>query len=340
MSNRQQIQEFPGALRTTLEKARAEFGAVVRKVRWADGPVLICGEGNWARLSQAATFAFESFTGWPVVARPIEVFQTYALSLLKQRSVLILVSAAGESPEALELAETAGQRGSILVVLTNAGESPLAKLADHVLLTHNATDANSNAVTLSFHVALNYLAFECARLLKRPEPHWGQVAEEFGRLPEKLEWLFTQLPLMMRSFAAEALRIPSLSVVGGGFYEFPAWRAALKLSSAGAHPVKFTEASEFLDGVHRLARPGETILFVSGSQSKLRKLIHRCAEQSRANGSRVLSLTDGNDRQLVETSDLGLLVPPYLEAPASTLALFMLEWLASEIPPAAKQPAA
>jgi len=46
---------------------------------------------------------------------------------------------------------------------------------------------------------------------------------------------------------------------------------------------------------------------------------------------RVLSLTDGNDRALVEGSDLGILVPPLLEAPASTLALFMLEWLAWEV---------
>ena len=33
MGNRQQIQEIPGALRMTLEKAHAEYGAIVRKVR-------------------------------------------------------------------------------------------------------------------------------------------------------------------------------------------------------------------------------------------------------------------------------------------------------------------
>ena len=100
MTNRQQIQEMPGALRLTLEKARAEYGAVVRKVRWGDGPVLICGAGDCAALSQAANYAFETFPGWPVVARPVEVFQTYARTLLKQRSVLIMISAAGEWPEA------------------------------------------------------------------------------------------------------------------------------------------------------------------------------------------------------------------------------------------------
>ena len=44
----------------------------------------------------------------------------------------------------------------------------------------------------------------------------------------------------------------------------------------------------------------------------------------------MLSLTDSNDRELAEGSDLGILVPSLMEAPASTLTMFMLEWLAME----------
>ncbi len=62
----------------------------------------------------------------------------------------------------------------------------------------------------------------------------------------------------------------------------------------------------------------------------MKKLLHRSAAQARANGARVLSLTDSNDRELAEGSDLGILIPSLLEAPASTLTMFMLEWLAME----------
>ena len=330
MTTRQQIQEIPGALRSTFEKARAEFGKVVKKVRWGDGPVLVCGEGNCAGLGHAATYAFESFAGWPVIARPSEVFQTYALPLLKQRSVLIVISAAGEAPEVQELVETAKRRGSVIVALTNVPESTLAKSADHLLLTHAEGAPDSPAVTACLHAALNFLAFEAARLLKRPEPQWVQVAEEFAQLPEKIEWLFTQLPAMIRSMAVEVAKRPRLTIVGGGFYEFPASWATLKLPFAAQRSVRLVEVTEFSGAIDFLAQQGDDVLFVSGSHSKLRKLIHRGAEQARANGARVLSLTDGNDRQLVEASDLGLLVPPFLEAPASTLALFMLQWLAAE----------
>jgi hypothetical protein len=47
-------------------------------------------------------------------------------------------------------------------------------------------------------------------------------------------------------------------------------------------------------------------------------------------------LTDSNDRELVDTSDLGILVPSLQEAPASILTLFILEWLATEVSQAAK----
>jgi DNA-binding MurR/RpiR family transcriptional regulator len=331
MTNRQQIQEIPGALRLTLEKAGADYGAVVRKVRWGDGPVLVCGAGDCGALSQAASYAFETFPGWPVVARPVEVFQTYALALLKQRSVLIIIAAAGEWPEAQELAATAKQRGCIVVVLTNSPESPLAKLADHVLLTRSEGAADSPAVTLCLHAALNFLAFEAARTLKRPEPQWGQVNEEFDQLPEKIEWLFTQLPAVVRSFGAEVARLRTLRVVGGGFYQFPSWWAARQLQSLASPQVAAVEASEFLGAHAQFGRAGEAVLLTSGSHSKIKKLLHRCAEQARANGARMFSLTDGNDRALVEGSDLGILVPPLLEAPASTLALFMLEWIAWEV---------
>ena len=92
MTNRQQIQEIPGALRMTLDMARAEYGAVARKVRWGDGPIYVCGAGECAALGIAAGYALEYFLGLPVVSRPVEVFQSYARSLLQPRSVLLMIS--------------------------------------------------------------------------------------------------------------------------------------------------------------------------------------------------------------------------------------------------------
>ena len=340
MENRQQIQEIPGALRMTLEKARAEYGSAIRKVRWGDGPVYVCGEGNFAALGLAAGYALEMFPGWPVVARPVEVFQNYGLPLLRPRSVLVMISAAGEWPEAQEFASGVRERGCTLVVLTNAPESALGRLADHVFLARAEGDASSSAVTVCMHAALNFLAFESMRVLKKPKPWWEGVEKEFGELPDKLEWVYTQLPSLVRSVAAELAGFPRLQIVGGGFQHFPAWRAARRLRFLTGLPVEALEATEFSAGIDHFARRGDAVLFLSGSHSKMKKILHHCAAQARRNGARVLSLTDSNDRDLATGSDLGILMPELSEATACTLTMFMLEWLAMETGRAMKQPSA
>jgi DNA-binding MurR/RpiR family transcriptional regulator len=186
----------------------------------------------------------------------------------------------------------------------------------------------SPSVAISLHLALNFLAFEAARLLKRPKPSWKQVEKDFAELPAKLAWVFTQLPDIVRSLAKDLAQLPRLRIVGGGFYEYPAWRAAERLAPNAN--VEAVEATRFLAAPLRFARKDESVLFLSGSQSRLRKTLHDCAAQARANGVRVLVLTDSADRELAARSDVGLLTPTLAEAPASTLTLFMLEWLAME----------
>ena len=315
----------------SLEKARAEYGALVRMIRWGDGPVYVCGAGDCAALGLAAGYAFESFVGLPVVVRPVEVFQTYGLSLLQRRSVLIMISAQGEWPEAQELAQTAHERGCTTIAFTNTPESPLAKMADHIFIAPAEGDAESPAVTVCMHAAINFLAFEALRVLKKPKPGWNLVQSDFDQLPEKLDWMFTQLPSVVRSVAAEVAALPRLTIVGGGFYHYPAWQAAWRLRSAFGLQVAGVEASEFLNAHAHFARSGDTVLFLSCSHSKIKKLLHRCAAQARASGARVLSLTDSNDHDLVDGSDVGILIPSIHEEPASTLTMFMLEWLAMEI---------
>jgi glucosamine--fructose-6-phosphate aminotransferase (isomerizing) len=339
MGSRQQIQDIPSALRVTLEKARTEYETAVRQVRWGDGPVYVCGTGSCAALGVAAGYALEMFLGWPVVARPVEVLQGYALSLLRPRSVLVMISAGGEGPEAQELLRAARQRGATLVVLTNAPDSSLAKMADQVLLARAEGDGDVPSVTVCLHAALNYLALTAARLLKRHESQWDSLEREFERLPSQIDWVLTQLPIAVRSMAAEVMRFPHLRIVGGGFCHFPAWRAARRLRVLAGLPTEGIEASEFWSGLAGVRRD-DAVLFLSGSRSKIKNLIHRSAAQARMNGARVLSITDSQDRELAERSDLGILVPALMEAAACTLSLSLVEWLAVEAARTAKQPPA
>jgi DNA-binding MurR/RpiR family transcriptional regulator len=198
-------------------------------------------------------------------------------------------------------------------------------------------DTETPAVAACLHASLNLLAFEAARALKRPSPQWEIVEKEFGELPDKLDWMFTQLTAVVRSAAAELAQFPRLHVVGGGFYHYPAWRAARHMRFCGGLPAEAVEASEFEHGLEQIARRGDGVLLNSGSHSKIKKLVQRSAAHARLKGARVLALTDGNDRDLVENADLAILIPSLLEPPSSILTMFMLEWLAMEVFLAPKQ---
>ncbi len=241
MGDRQEIQAIPGALRLTLEKAHAEYGAVARKIRWGDGPVYVCGAGECAALGVAAGYAFEYFLGLPVVARPVEVFQNYSRSLLHPRSVLVMISARGEWPEAQELARDALERGCTTVALANTPDSPLVKLADHVFLTPAEGDAESPTVIGLYARRPQFPGVRshagAARNPSRGGTWWKRILiscrkSSSGCSRSFRRWSARRRP-RWRGF-------PALRIVGGGFYHYPAWQAARRMRflagpSGGGH---------------------------------------------------------------------------------------------------------
>jgi DNA-binding MurR/RpiR family transcriptional regulator len=63
----------------------------------------------------------------------------------------------------------------------------------------------------------------------------------------------------------------------------------------------------------------------------MKREVHQAAAQIEAKGARLISLTDSNDRELVDRSEIAILVPPLSEVAGSTLALTLLELLGAEM---------
>jgi glucosamine--fructose-6-phosphate aminotransferase (isomerizing) len=335
METKQEIQGIPRALAATLQKGRPEFEALVRRTRWGEGPLYICGGGASGLISLTGVYAFESLLGWPVVARPAAVFQNYSLPVLRPRSVLLVISPSDEIPEALELARTARSRGANVLALTNHPQGPLAQIAEGVFLTRTGEAASPATTVVCQHAALNYIALVAARVLKRPNPQMEALQEEFEKLPQHVEWALTQLSEAVRALASELRGLRNAWLAGGGFYHPLALQGARRLNELAALHTQGSEASEFRRGpLQRLGREDGAV-FLSGSRSRMKKEIHQAAAQARIQGVRILSLTDRNDRELADRSDLALLLPTLTEMVGSTLTLVLLEWLAVQ---AAREP--
>jgi len=330
MQGLRQILDIPRALRETLEKGKAEYAEVVRRTRWAEGPIYICACGASAQVALVGAYAFEFLLCRPVVLRTALVFQNYSFSLLEPRSLLLVISASGDDPEVAELARLAHSRHATLLALTSNPAGLLAKSAQGVFLTQAASPEDTPATVASQHLALTYLAWMAAETLKRPSPQLTSCGEEFEKLPTHADWACIHLADAIRALTSELRSQQGLWVVGTGFYHGVALQCARRFRELVRVRAAGTEVSEFARGSWPKGPSEEAVLFLSGSRSKLKKAVHESAAKARTAGIRVFSITDPNDRELSERSDLAVLTPSLLEVTHSTLILMLAEWLAVE----------
>ena len=325
METRANILEIPRLLRDTLEKGAHEYETLIRRVRWGESPVYICGGGASLPLGAAGAYLFEWLAGWPALARSAQVFEAYSALALRARSVLLVISASGEDPELLETVRLARSRGAVPLALTRTADSPLAKACEGVFLTRDEGAEDSAAAAVCQLAALCRIALAAARLLKRSSSGVENLEEELKRLPEQIEWCFTQLRDALRSLAIELRALDRFWLVGGGLYHPVVVRMAWRFRASWEIPSVGTEASSFFYGPLPRLRRGEAALFVSGSRLRAKRLVREAAAQFKVNGGKLFSITDTNDRELVNRSEMAVLLPPASEVAGSVLALSLLE---------------
>jgi glucosamine--fructose-6-phosphate aminotransferase (isomerizing) len=331
MDLRQQILDSPRALRETLEKGRPEFESLVRRVPWGEGPIFMVGAGSSYLATLTGVYAFEGLLGWPVIARPSSDFEAYAVSVLRPRSVLLALSNSGETPATLDAARAARSRKAVVLALTNNPASTLAQMADLVfLLRAGEAGATSLQAVLCQQAALGFISLVAARTLKRHHDQLDVLEEEFTKLPAHVEWIQVQLLDAVRALTAEVRNVASLSVVGGGFYHPVALQAALLLKETSRVPAEGFDEDAFHEGALSSAPGDSALLVLSGSHCRVKKKIHALAARAKKAVTKTLSITDGNDRELQNSSTLSVLLPELTEMAGSTLALALLQSVACQ----------
>lgn len=329
MDTRAKILEIPRLLRETLEKGARDYETLIRHVRWGESPIYICGCGASLPVGMAGAYLFEWLAGLPVLARSSKVFEAYTVSTLRPRSVLLVISASGEDPDALETVRLARSRGALPLALTRSADGPLAKACEGVFLTRDEGAEDSAAAAVCQLAALSSVALIAARLLKHSVAGLELLEDELKRLPEQLEWSFTQLTDVLRSLGQELRALDRFWLVGGGLYHPVVVRGAPRLSAFGGIHGEGIEMSQFCSGPLSYLRRGEVAMFVSGSRLRIKGMGYHAAAQIKLKGARLISLTDSNDRELVDHSQMAILVPPLSEVGGSMLTLALLELLAT-----------
>lgn len=335
MDIKQEIFDAPRALKETLEKGRADYEALVRRTRWGEGPVFIIGSGPFFYNALSGVCAFESLVGWPVIAHRAEEFKSYPISALRPRSVLIILGQTGESEETLEAARAAKANGTVVLALTSNPESPLALLADEVFLLRVGDEAGSGLqLALCQRAALGLIGLLAARVFRRHQPYFDVLEEDFHNLPDRMEWVLTQLTDAARSLAGELKSCSAVNVTGGGFYYSASLQAAHSLiefggiNAYGVDPFGFLPASSprQLDPLLK----NSSLLVLSGSRCREKGGVHELANRWERSDRRVFSVTDSNDRELIGASTLAVILPVLTDTVGSTLSLVVILGLACQ----------
>ena len=100
--------------------------------------VEFCTVGQYGAVAQDALFKFLRL-GIPSGAYADPRMQLLAVSVLQPGDVALVISASGRTPELLDVAERARERGAAVIAIT-AGQSPLARKADTVLAVDHVED--------------------------------------------------------------------------------------------------------------------------------------------------------------------------------------------------------
>lgn len=330
MDPRRDLLDLPQALRALLEKGGPEYDKLVRQTRWGDGPIYVIGSDTAAAL--LAGYAFEALVGVPAVVRAPEDFRNYTLSALRPRSIILAIESPGEIAATLEAVRAAKSRDAKVLTLTDDLQGELAKTSDTAFPVYTGeAHRESRSAGICRHVAASYLGFAAARALKRPSDFLRDLEEEFHKLPEHVEWAYTQLSEGVRALAAQLESAAEVEVVGGGFYYPAAWFAAETLRDLKGHHLAQARNARWAaipeDGP---AERPEMLLLLSGSRCRAKKIIHAIAERAKRSGTNLLALTDKNDPEVTRRAALAILLPILSEEVGSLLTLALLDWVACQ----------
>ncbi|HEY6290977.1 MAG TPA: SIS domain-containing protein [Terriglobia bacterium] len=332
MQVQSELMSLPQTLGEMFTRARPDYERAVRGIRWGEVPVYVLGSAGTLPAGLVAGYAVEGLLGYPVVVREVSSFLSYALGTVRSGSLVVAISSGTSAePDVLEVVEAvqAARKLGAQVLAVTYESSPLCRAADRLFALPDVAGAPATGLAEACleHAAVAYLTLIAARLFKRPNASLDRLEKDWRELPRHLDWIVSQLPAAVRSFAAELRSSRRIYFAGGGLYHPAALRAA------NLAPREDCVLGIDLAGLRsdRALTSDAAVVFLSGSRGRMRKEAADLATALKARGTACVAVTDSNDHDLIRAARLALLLPDLAELPGSILALAVGGWVAREM---------
>ncbi|WDE07218.1 SIS domain-containing protein [Thalassomonas viridans] len=248
----QEARQAPQVIKRQLATNRDKMIAIGDKLR-ALGPqsVMIIGRGSSDHAGVFGKYLIEIEAGIPTSSAAPSVSSVYGRQLKLDRSLVIVISQSGRSPDILAQAKMAKAAGAYCLALVNDVTSPIREIVDEVIPLQADAEL-SVAATKSYLCTLSALLQLTACWTRNQE-----LVRALDALPQALENIISSPP----QFNAEMLNgVNNMVVLGRGFGYAVAKEMALKLKEVSSIHAEAFSSAEFLHGPVTLVEQGLAIL--------------------------------------------------------------------------------
>jgi len=265
----QELREQPNAVRDTIDAERLNVDQVARSLGRKRIHFLGMGSSYFASL-----YANYLFAGWPHIHAASHIASEFIHypSVIAPNEICIALSQSGESIETVDAARLLKKKGLFVLGVTNQPKSALARLSDHVVLTHAGVERASSTKTFASTLAILYflVVSVAARSKAISERRKSSLIEGMMQMTRRIDANLESWSNAMRHSSTQLANCRAAMVLARGPTVPAALQGALLMKEVAKIPAEGMSSGEYAHGpVEAASRRIGVVVLGGGRTSRL-----------------------------------------------------------------------
>ena len=328
-----EIHEQPRAVRDTLNAGLKDGKVNLEDIGLTDealrgiSEICIVACGSAYHVGVAAKYVIEDLARLPVQVDLASEFR-YRDPLLRENTLVIVVSQSGETADSLAALREAKARGARTLGIVNVVGSSIAREADSVFYTLAGPEiavATTKAYSTQL-IACYLLAIRLGQARGLLDEAASQaLVEELNTLPDKIQRILEDKE-RLQWFAAKYAAARDIFFIGRGIDYAVCLEGSLKMKEISYIHSEAYAAGELKHGTISLVEDGTLVIGVCTQQRLYEKTLSNMVEV-KSRGAYLMGLTSYGNYSIEDTADFTVYVPRTDPHFATSLAVIPLQLL-------------
>jgi glucosamine--fructose-6-phosphate aminotransferase (isomerizing) len=326
-----EIYEQPKTVRDTLNPRLKNDEIVIEELKlseneWKDiDKVLIVACGSAYHVGVTAKYVIEGLARVSVEVDMASEFR-YRDPILKEGSLVIIISQSGETADSLAALRAAKEKGFPVLGIVNVVGSSIAREADSVMYTWAGPEI-AVATTKAYSAQLITMYLLALKLAKAKctisDNRYNTLLRDLRKLPDQIEMLLGQKE-KIQHFANRYVGAKEIFFIGRGIDYAISLEGSLKLKETSYTHSEGYPAGELKHGPISLIEEGTLVVSLSTQPALYQKMISNIVEV-KARGAFVMTVTEEGNTAIEKVSDYVLYIPETTSYFANSLAIIPLQ---------------